>query len=107
MDKTILAMVAVSLVILGGVPLAMASSGSSSSMTMQTFGNFAVSYSNGTGFIGSVNYTGEDYSTVLSDGIYLNGSSSTTATLSNQTSFDNNNAAMFGIQEPSGFGVIT
>ena len=64
MDKTILAMVAVSLVILGGVPLAMASSGSSPTMTAKTFGNFAVSYSNGTGFIGSVNYTGEDYSTM-------------------------------------------
>ena len=107
MDKTILAMVAVSLVILGGVPLAMASSGSSPTMTAKTFGNFAVSYSNGTGFIGSVNYTGEDYSTMLSDGIYLNGSSSATAAFSNQTSFDNNNAVMFGIEEPAVFGVMT
>ncbi len=102
-----MAMVAVSLVILGGVPLAMASSGTSPTMSVKTFGDFAVSYSNGTGFIGTVNYTGEDYSTVLSDGIFLNGSSPATTALLNQTSFDNNNASMFGVEEPAGFGVIT
>ena len=108
MNKVILTMVAVSLVMLGSVPLAMASGGSNSTMTVKDFGGYTVSYNSSTGVIGNLNYSTDQSNAQLSNGIYANGSAPTSAMqMSDVTTIGNGSISLFGVDQPAGFGVVT
>ncbi len=111
MSKTIIAIIAVSVLLMSGGAFALsdAASSSGSSLNVKTLDGFTLTYSNTTGFIGNVSYMSENGNVNLTGAIYINGSAQTmTGMMSNSAfSFDNGKVMVFGSKEPKAIALVT
>ncbi|MGP6207669.1 hypothetical protein ACNF42_06560 [Cuniculiplasma sp. SKW3] len=111
MSKTIIAIIAVTVLLMSGGAFAFSDAGvsASSSLSVKTVDNFTLSYNSTSGFVNNVSYQTSSGNVVISDSIYINGSAPATSGMisGSQFTFDNGKVLVFGNKMPRAVSLVT
>ena len=111
MSKTIIAIIAVTVLLMSGGAFAFSNAGASasSSLSVKTVDNFTLSYNSTSGFVNNVSYQTSSGNVQISNSIYINGSAPATSGMmsGSQFTFDNGKVLVFGNRMPKAVSLVT
>ncbi|MCL4346247.1 MAG: hypothetical protein M1496_07835 [Candidatus Thermoplasmatota archaeon] len=110
MSKTIIAIIAVTVLLMSGSAFAFSNAGTSasSSLSVKTVDGFTLSYSSTSGFVNNVSYATGSGNVTVSNSIYVNGTASLSSMMKGyQFSFDNGNVFVYGNEMPRAVSIVT